>query len=86
MIPLHREWCLDEGQGTISRTFRFANFYRTMAFANAVGWIAHQQDHHPLLQIDYNTCRVSYSTHSAGGLTDKDFTCAGLIDALQGDE
>jgi len=67
---------------TIIKTFRFANYYETMAFVNASAWISHRADHHPDLEVGYNRCVVRYSTHSAGGLTDKDFTCAAHIDAL----
>jgi len=67
---------------TIVKTFRFANYYETMAFVNASAWISHRADHHPDLEVGYNRCVVRYSTHSAGGLTDKDFACAARLDAL----
>ncbi len=67
---------------TITKRHIFANFHETMAFVNAIAWIAHRCDHHPDLQIGYNYCRVSFTTHSAGGLTDKDFAAAARIDAL----
>jgi 4a-hydroxytetrahydrobiopterin dehydratase len=66
----------------IARTFKFKNYYETMAFVNAVAFIAHRQDHHPDLQVGYNQCRVEYSTHSAGGLSEKDFAAAHAVDAL----
>jgi 4a-hydroxytetrahydrobiopterin dehydratase len=66
----------------IARTFKFKNYYETMAFVNAVAFIAHGQDHHPDLQVGYNKCRVEYSTHSAGGLSEKDFAAAHAVDAL----
>lgn len=67
---------------TIVKTFKFANYHETLAFVNTVAWIAHRSDHHPDLEVGYNRCRVSFSTHSAGGLTDKDFANAARIDAL----
>lgn len=67
---------------TIVKTYRFANYHETMAFVNASAWIAHRADHHPDLEVGYNRCAVRYSTHSAGGLTDKDFACAARLDAL----
>lgn len=67
---------------TISRSLTFKNYYETMAFVNAVAWIAHREDHHPDLTVGYNTCTISYSTHSAGGLTENDFICAAKADAL----
>jgi 4a-hydroxytetrahydrobiopterin dehydratase len=75
-------WELNEAATEISRTFRFKNYYQTMAFVNALAWVAHQEDHHPDLEVGYNRCRVRYSTHSVGGLSDNDFICAAKIDAL----
>lgn len=67
---------------TIVKTYHFANYHETLAFVNASAWISHRTDHHPDLEVGYNRCVVRYSTHSAGGLTDKDFTCAARLDAL----
>ncbi len=69
--------------GCISKIFNFKNFYHTMAFVNAVAWIAHCESHHPEMEISYNTCRISYTTHAAGGLTENDFICAAKVNALQ---
>ena len=66
----------------IERTFRFKNYYRTMAFVNAVAWIAHCEDHHPDMTVGYNTCRVQLSTHAIGCLSENDFICAAKIDRL----
>jgi 4a-hydroxytetrahydrobiopterin dehydratase len=66
----------------ISKSFRFKNFHRTMEFVNALAWIAHQEDHHPDLEVGYSRCRVRYSTHAIGGLSDNDFICAAKIDVL----
>jgi len=66
----------------IEKTFRFANYHETMAFVNAVAWIAHRADHHPDLAVGYNRCRIAWSTHDAGGLTEFDFACAAQCDAL----
>ena len=77
---LSQEWQLEVG--SISRQFRFANYYETMAFVNAVAWVSHREDHHPLLEVGYNRCTVRYSTHSVQGLSENDFICAARIDAL----
>ena len=66
----------------IVKIFRFANYYETMAFVNAVAWIAHRADHHPDLEVGYNHCSVSFTSHDAGGLTARDFDGAAKIDAL----
>ena len=76
------DWSLTNSSTTISREFRFKDFHQTMAFVNAVAEIAHQTDHHPDLEVGYNRCRVSFSTHSIGGLSDNDFICAARIDSL----
>lgn len=67
----------------IERRFEFDNFHQTMAFVNAVAWVAHQQDHHPDVQLSYGHCTVRFSTHSVGGLSINDFICAARIDALR---
>ena len=53
-----------------------------MAFVNALAWIAHSEDHHPDLEVGYRHCRVRFSTHSVGGLSENDFICAARVDAL----
>jgi 4a-hydroxytetrahydrobiopterin dehydratase len=73
-------WSCDDN--TLVKTYRFANYHETMAFVNATAWISHRSDHHPDLTVGYNQCTVAYTTHSAGGLTRKDFDCAAKIDAL----
>ncbi len=66
----------------IARTYSFKNYYETMAFVNAVAWIAHGEDHHPDLEVGFNKCRVTFSTHSVGGLSENDFICAAKVEEL----
>ena len=68
----------------LSKTYPFADYYRTMAFVNALAWIAHAEDHHPDLSVHYNRAVVRFSTHDAGGLTLNDFICAAKTEALIG--
>lgn len=63
------------------KAFPFKNYYETMAFVNLVAWIAHREDHHPDMAVSYNKCRVAFSTHSVGGLSENDFICAAKIEA-----
>jgi 4a-hydroxytetrahydrobiopterin dehydratase len=79
---LHADWMLSGDNKSISRTFRFRNYYQTLAFVNALAWIAHGEDHHPDLEVGYNRCLVRYSTHTVNGLSENDFICAARIDAL----
>jgi len=78
---LDPQWQLNKPDKNISYTFKFKNYYQTMAFANVVAQIAHQQNHHPDLSISYSQCTVTYSTHSVDGLSVNDFICAAKINA-----
>ena len=68
--------------GAIEKTFTFKNYHETMAFVNALAWIAHTEDHHPDLVVTYNRCIVRFTTHSVGGISINDFICAAKADAL----
>jgi 4a-hydroxytetrahydrobiopterin dehydratase len=80
LLPRIPGW--EHGSGAIARTYRFGNYYETMAFANAAALVAHREDHHPEMLIGYNTCRVAFNTHSIGGISMNDFICAAKIEAL----
>jgi 4a-hydroxytetrahydrobiopterin dehydratase len=82
MLAEVKDWQLNDSNDEISREYRFKNYYQTMAFVNALAWISHQEDHHPDLEVSYNRCRVRYSTHAIGGLSENDFICAAKADAL----
>jgi 4a-hydroxytetrahydrobiopterin dehydratase len=73
-------WTLVDG--AVEKHFRFANYYETLAFVNAVGWIANQEDHHPELRVTYDRCVVRFDTHSVGGISMNDFICAAKVEAL----
>jgi 4a-hydroxytetrahydrobiopterin dehydratase len=79
---LSPEWCLSGEGPYLRREFKFRDFYRTMSFVNAVAHIANIEDHHPDLEIGYNYCRVQYTTHAIGGLSENDFICAAKIDRI----
>jgi 4a-hydroxytetrahydrobiopterin dehydratase len=66
----------------ISKTYSFKDYYQTMAFVNAAAWVAHGMDHHPDMLVSYSRCRVSYSTHDAGGVTARDFEAAQRVEAV----
>ncbi len=68
--------------GTIEKTYAFADFHATIGFVNALAWIANREDHHPDLQVSYNRCVVAWSTHDAGGVTRNDVVCAAKTDRL----
>lgn len=80
---LHTDWEIDKDTPALVRSFKFKDFYHTIAFVNAVAWIANQEDHHPDLEVGYNRCVVHFTTHSVGGLSDNDLICAARVDALE---
>jgi 4a-hydroxytetrahydrobiopterin dehydratase len=66
----------------IEKTFEFDSYLKVMAFANAVAYVAEQQNHHPALLVQWGNCSVRFNTHDVGGISDADFACAALVDAL----
>lgn len=83
LLPQIPGWELAENGHALVRTFRFDDYYRTMAFVNALAFVAHREDHHPDLSVHYDRCVVRYSTHDVGGLSENDFICAARADALE---
>ena len=79
---LHPDWRMADDGKSIHREWQFKNFYRTMAFVNAVAYIANSEDHHPDLEVGYGYCRMKFNTHAIGGLSENDFICAAKVDGL----
>jgi 4a-hydroxytetrahydrobiopterin dehydratase len=73
-------WALEGGM--IAKTYRFKNYFETMAFVNAAAWVSHREDHHPDMLVGWGQCKVSYVTHAINGLSENDFICAAKLDAL----
>ena len=73
-------WVLVDG--SIEKTYEFANYHETIGFVNALAWIANREDHHPDLAVSYDRCAVRFNTHSVGGISLNDFICAAKLDAL----
>ncbi|MBS1271395.1 MAG: putative pterin-4-alpha-carbinolamine dehydratase [Candidatus Marinimicrobia bacterium] len=69
---------------TITRTFEFGNFIESMEFVNKLVNPAETMNHHPDIEISYNTVTLSLTTHSEGGLTENDFELAGQINEIAG--
>ena len=82
LVRISKDWALIAGAHAIRREFRFRDFYRTMSFVNALAHIANIEDHHPDLEVGYNYCRVSYTTHAVKGLSENDFICAAKVDLI----
>lgn len=66
----------------IRKQYTFKNFAEAIAFVNRLAPEAEAADHHPDIQINYKRVTLTYSTHSEGGLTGKDFAGAALADKL----
>ena len=68
----------------ITREFTFKGFPEAIAFVVLLAFEAESADHHPDILINYKRVRLTYSTHSEGGLTQKDFDGAQRATALAG--
>ena len=66
----------------IQKTLDLKDFVRAMGFVNSVALLAEKANHHPDIDIRWNKVTLTLSTHSAGGLTEKDFRLAHEIDTL----
>jgi 4a-hydroxytetrahydrobiopterin dehydratase len=66
----------------IERTVAFADFPAAIAFVNRVADASEKANHHPDIDIRWNRVRLALSSHDAGGLTERDFKLAGVIDSL----
>lgn len=77
-------WSLtgDGADVAIEKTYRFANYYETISFVNALAFIANAEDHHPDLSVHYNRCVVRLNTHDVNGISSTDMECAARFDAL----
>ena len=75
-------WTLEGA--AIKKQFTFAGFPEAVAFVNRLVPEAEAADHHPDILINYKRVTLTYSTHSEGGLTDKDFAGAAVADGVSG--
>jgi 4a-hydroxytetrahydrobiopterin dehydratase len=73
-------WTLDGD--AIRKQFTFKDFPQAIAFVNRLAPEAEGADHHPDITINYKRVTLVYSTHSEGGLTEKDFTGAAAADRV----
>ena len=71
----------DRDGEAIRKQFKFKDFAAAMAFVNKVAQAAEAADHHPDIDIRYSEVTMALSTHSEGGVTEKDFALAAKIDA-----
>lgn len=74
------DWSYTDGQ--LRRRFKTANWRASMMVANAIGYLAEAAWHHPDLAVSWGAVEVALATHSAGGITDKDFQLANEIERV----
>lgn len=75
-------WDVTLDYSTILKTFNFKNYHQTIAFVNAVTWIAHKEDHHPEICFGYNSCTIKLITHDIKGISLNDMIVAAKINQL----
>ena len=73
-------WEADVETPSIAREYQFPTFPAAVRFVDFVAELAEAADHHPDIDVRYNRVRLTLSTHSAGGVTEKDFALARAID------
>ena len=82
LLPEVPGWELAEDGHALVKTYRFKDYWRTIAFVNALAFIANREDHHPDLGVHYDRCVVRFSTHDVGGLSENDFILAAKTERL----
>jgi 4a-hydroxytetrahydrobiopterin dehydratase len=80
LARLHADWT--GGPEKLERSIEFADFATAVEFVNRLAPRCEELDHHPDLSIRWRWVDVALSTHSAGGVTDKDLTLAGIVDEV----
>lgn len=84
LSELAEGWEISPCGKEIRKDFMFKGYYKTIAFVNAMAWMANTEGHHPDIEVGYNHCLIRYTTHAVDGLTQNDFICAAKIDELYG--
>jgi 4a-hydroxytetrahydrobiopterin dehydratase len=69
-VSVLNEW--DEVDGALQREFELPSFREAVAFVNRVAELAEQENHHPDIAVSYRKVTLRWTTHSAGGITDRD--------------
>lgn len=75
-------WRYENNSKSIQKEFLFKSYLKTIAFVNAVAWIANKENHHPDLEVSFNRCLVKLTTHDVGGVSEQDFKLASAINSL----
>jgi 4a-hydroxytetrahydrobiopterin dehydratase len=73
-----------DSDGALERTFELPSFREAIAFVNRVADLAEEANHHPDIAVSYRKVTLRWTTHSAGGITERDYELAARTDALAG--
>ncbi len=79
---LHDDWALSEDGKSITRAFTFKGFAKATYMANLAAFLGDKEGHHPDIAFGWGYCRVTFTSHEAGGLTQNDFICAAKLDEM----
>jgi 4a-hydroxytetrahydrobiopterin dehydratase len=84
LLPRVPEWEAVEREGIkrLERTFKFRNFAQALGFTNAVGEIAEEEGHHPVIELTWGRATVTWYTHKIEGLHRNDFIMAAKTDEV----
>lgn len=72
----------EEVEGALEREFRFRDFAEALAFVNRVGELAERENHHPDVEIHWNTVRLRWWTHVKDAITERDYELAARSNEL----
>jgi 4a-hydroxytetrahydrobiopterin dehydratase len=81
-VSVLNDW--QEVDGALQRQFELPSFPEAIAFVNRVAELAEQENHHPDIAISYRKVTLRWTTHSEGGITERDRELAARTDALAG--
>jgi 4a-hydroxytetrahydrobiopterin dehydratase len=81
-MRLVSDWA--DSYGALERTFEFPSFPEAIAFVNRVAELAEQENHHPDIAVSYRKVTLRWTTHSEGGITERDRELAKRSDSLAG--
>lgn len=71
-----------EADGALERSYELESFVESIAFVNRIAELAERENHHPDIAISYRTVTLRWTTHSVGGVTDRDHQLAARSDEL----
>lgn len=82
MAQLSEGWVLAKDGKSLSHEYTFKGFAKAVYLANTAAFLADQQGHHPDVSFGWGYCRIVFTSHELGGLSENDFICAAKLDQL----